>query len=78
MKLLVATVMSLSLLAWACAHANQDRAVLGSDARPVASSESSQTIKITRSGSQPSRQGQPRISPVPYGIPVTKSPKRRA
>jgi 4-carboxymuconolactone decarboxylase len=38
MRLFVATVMSLSLLAWACAHANQ-------------------TIKIARSGSQPSRQG---------------------
>jgi quercetin dioxygenase-like cupin family protein len=57
MKLLAVTVMSLSLLASACSHVNQGRAVSGSDARSVASSESSQTLKITRSGSQPSRQG---------------------
>jgi quercetin dioxygenase-like cupin family protein len=46
MKLLTATVMWLSLLAPA-----------GSDAPSAASSESPQAIKITRSGSQPSRQG---------------------
>jgi quercetin dioxygenase-like cupin family protein len=57
MKLLVATVVSLSLLASACSHANQGRAVSSSDASSTASSENSQTIKITRSGSQPSRQG---------------------
>jgi len=57
MKLLVATVMALSLLSSACSHANQGRAVSGSDAASAASSESSQAIKITRSGSQPSRQG---------------------
>jgi quercetin dioxygenase-like cupin family protein len=57
MKLLVATVMSLSLLASACSHATQASAVSGSDAPSAASSEDLQTIKITRSGSQPSRQG---------------------
>jgi quercetin dioxygenase-like cupin family protein len=56
MKLLAATVMSLSVLASVCAHANQARAASGSDA-PVASSEDSQTINITRSGSQPSGRG---------------------
>ncbi len=45
MKLLAATVMSLFLLASA------------SGAPPVASSEDSQTINITRSGSQPSTKG---------------------
>ncbi len=57
MKLLIATVMSLSLLASACSHANQGKAVSGSGAASATSSESSQAIKITRSGSQPSRQG---------------------
>ncbi len=57
MKLLAATVMSLFLLAWASAQANQAGAASGSGAPPVASSEDSQTINITRSGSQPSRQG---------------------
>ncbi len=57
MKLLAATVVLLSLLASACAHANQARAASGADAPSVASSDDSQTIKITRSGSQPSRQG---------------------
>ncbi|MCI0529100.1 MAG: cupin domain-containing protein, partial [Nitrospira sp.] len=51
------TVMSLFLLAWASAQANQAGAASGSGAPPVASSEDSQTINITRSGSQPSRQG---------------------
>ena len=57
MKLLAATVMSLLLLASASAHANQARAASGSGAPPVASSEDSQTISITRSGSQPSGKG---------------------
>ena len=57
MKLLAATVMSLSLLAVAFAYANQARAASGSDAPRVASSEDSQTISITRSGSQPSGKG---------------------
>ncbi len=57
MRLLAATVMSLSLLALAFAYANQARAASGSDAPRVASSEDSQTISITRSGSQPSVKG---------------------
>jgi quercetin dioxygenase-like cupin family protein len=61
MKLITATVISLLLLAWASAPANQARAALGSGASPVASSEDSQTISITRSGSQPSSKG-----PVEY------------
>ena len=50
MKLLTATVMSLSLLAWASIRANQGRAASGQ----VVSTEDSQAITITRSGSQPS------------------------
>ncbi len=57
MKLLAATVMSLFLLALTFAHANQARAASGSGAPPVASSQDSQTISITRSGSQPSGKG---------------------
>jgi len=57
MRLLAATVVSLSLLASACAPANQVRVVSGPAAPSVASSQDSQTITITRSGSQPSRQG---------------------
>jgi len=53
MKLLAAMVLSLSLLAWAFARANQGRATSG----PVASTEDSQSISITRSGSQPSSKG---------------------
>jgi len=57
MKLLAATVMSLFLLASASAHANQARAASRAGAPPVASREDSQTISITRSGSQPSAKG---------------------
>jgi len=57
MKLLAAMVMSLFLLASASARANQARAASGSGASPVASSENSHTISITRSGSQPSAKG---------------------
>lgn len=57
MKQLVATAMSLSLLAWACADANQEKAVSGADTPSTVSSESPQTIRITRSGSQPSSRG---------------------
>jgi quercetin dioxygenase-like cupin family protein len=57
MKLLAATLMSLFLLASAFAQANQARAASGSGAPAVASSEASQTISITRSGSQPSGKG---------------------
>ena len=49
MKRLTATVMSLSLVASAFAQTNE--------AESAASSEDSQTITITRSGSQPSREG---------------------
>jgi 4-carboxymuconolactone decarboxylase len=51
MKLLAATVISLSLLASASAQTNQAGAASGSGV------QDSQTIKISRSGSQPSRQG---------------------
>jgi quercetin dioxygenase-like cupin family protein len=57
MKPLAAMVMSLFLLASASAHANQARAASGPGAPPVASSEDSPTISITRSGSQPSGKG---------------------
>jgi 4-carboxymuconolactone decarboxylase len=55
MKRLAATVMSLSLLTSACAPANQARAA--SAAPSTATSQDSETISITRSGSQPSRKG---------------------
>lgn len=51
MKLLAATVISLSLLASASAQVNQ------SGAAPATSVQDSQLIRITRSGAQPSRQG---------------------
>jgi quercetin dioxygenase-like cupin family protein len=57
MKLLAATVISLCLLASACSQANRARVVPRSDAPSVASSHDSQTIRITRSGSQPSGEG---------------------
>jgi 4-carboxymuconolactone decarboxylase len=57
MKLLAATVISLFLLASASAQANQAGAASGSGAAPTASVQDSQTIKITRSGSQPSQKG---------------------
>jgi 4-carboxymuconolactone decarboxylase len=57
MKPLAATVMSLFLLASVSTHANQAIAASGSGAPNVASSEDSQTISITRSGSQPSAKG---------------------
>ncbi len=56
MKLLAATVISFSLFASAYAQANQAGVASGSGAAPVASVQDSQTIKITRNGSQPSRQ----------------------
>lgn len=56
-KLFAAMVISLSLLASASAQTNQAGTVPGSDAISSASVQNSQTIKITRSGSQPSRQG---------------------
>jgi quercetin dioxygenase-like cupin family protein len=55
--MLVATVVSVSLLGSACSHSNQGRIVSGADAASATSSEPSQAITITRSGSQPSRPG---------------------
>jgi quercetin dioxygenase-like cupin family protein len=57
MTLFAATVASLILLAPLRAHAIQERAASGADTPAVASSADSQTIKITRVGSQPSRSG---------------------
>jgi quercetin dioxygenase-like cupin family protein len=57
MKRLAATVISLALPALASAHANQAGAASGSGAAPAASVQDAQTITITRSGLQPSRQG---------------------
>ena len=57
MKLLAATIMSLFMLASAFAQTNQPGTASGAGAPPVASSEDSQTIRITRSGSQPSGKG---------------------
>ena len=57
MKLLAAMATSLFLLASAFTCANQARAAAESGAPPVTSSEDSQTISITRSGSQPSAKG---------------------
>jgi quercetin dioxygenase-like cupin family protein len=57
MKLLVATIMSLFWFASAFAQTNQPGTASGSGAPSVASSEDSQTIRITRSGSQPSTKG---------------------
>jgi quercetin dioxygenase-like cupin family protein len=57
MKLFAAPVISLFLLALAPAYANQAIAASGPGVPKVASSEDSQTIRITRSGSQPSTKG---------------------
>jgi len=57
MKLLAATVMSLFLLASASAQTNQPRTASGPGAPSASSNEDSQTISITRSGSQPSAKG---------------------
>ena len=57
MKLLNATVISLSLLASACAVANQTRVASGSYTASAASSSQAQKITITRSGSQVPRHG---------------------
>lgn len=56
MKLLATTVLSLSLLPLGCANENR-QAASGSGAPQAASSEDSRTMKITRSGSQPSQKG---------------------
>jgi quercetin dioxygenase-like cupin family protein len=57
MKWLPATAISLFLLSSASADANEASASTGSGARPAVSHEDSQTITITRSGSQPSSKG---------------------
>ncbi len=57
MKLLAATVMSLFLFASAFAQTNQPGTASGPSFSPAASSGNSQTITITRSGSQPSAKG---------------------
>lgn len=57
MKLLAAMFMSLFLLSSAFVQTNQARAASGSDAPQVLSSEDSQTVSVTRSGSQPSSKG---------------------
>ncbi len=56
MKLFASTVISLSLFASGAAHA-QAGAAAGSGAAPTALVQDSQTIKITRSGSQQSSKG---------------------
>jgi quercetin dioxygenase-like cupin family protein len=57
MKRLAATVRSLFLLASAPAHATEASASSGAGGHPAVLHEDSQTITITRSGSQPSRKG---------------------
>ncbi len=57
MKLLATTVIALSLLLSGCANENRRGAASGSGAPKAVASEDSRTMKITRSGSQPSRQG---------------------
>ncbi len=57
MKRIAATVTSLALLASAGAQTNQPQAASGTGAPPIASVQDSQTITITRSGSQLSRKG---------------------
>jgi 4-carboxymuconolactone decarboxylase len=57
MKLLTATVLSLSLLASASAQANPAGTAEGSGVPQTAPMQDSQTINITRSGSVPSRKG---------------------
>jgi 4-carboxymuconolactone decarboxylase len=57
MKLLAATVISLSLFASASAQTSQAGAVSGTGAATSASVQDSQTINITRSGSQLFRKG---------------------
>src|SRR5215208_791460 len=57
MKLLAATAISLCLLASASAQTNQAGAASGPDALTATSARGSQAIRITRRGTQPSRQG---------------------
>src|SRR2546428_8881681 len=57
MRLFGAMVTSLSLLALACAEENREGTAPGSGSSPTVSVQDSQTISITRSGSQPSQKG---------------------
>jgi len=57
MRLLAATAILLALLVPASAHANEATASSGAGGRPATSNDASPAITITRSGSQPSRQG---------------------
>jgi len=57
MKLLAATAMSFSLLASASAQTSQAGAASRAGAAPAASAQDARAIRITRSGSQPPRQG---------------------
>jgi 4-carboxymuconolactone decarboxylase len=81
MKLLAAMVISLSVLASACAHTSQAAAAPGSGAPPTASVQDSQTVKITRSGSQPSSKapteyftGSVRIDPLFHANDPSRAP----
>jgi 4-carboxymuconolactone decarboxylase len=92
MQLFAATVISLSLLASASAQTNQAGTASGTGAATSASAQDSQAIKITRSGSQPSRQapaenftGSVRVDPLfqanaparAFGARVTFEPGAR-
>jgi hypothetical protein len=57
MKLLAATVASLSLLASGSDHSSQASGASGGGAAPTASVQAPPPITITRGGSQPSRKG---------------------
>jgi len=57
MKLFTATVISLALLAAACARANQAGAASGTGAPPPASGDDAQMLKIMRRGTQATRNG---------------------
>ena len=71
MRLFAATLISLSLLVWACAPTRPARAATETGAASTTSASDSQVIKITRSGAQPSRKapaeyftGSVRIDPL--------------
>ena len=55
MRLFAATIIPLSLLAWACASARTGGATSEAGTPTTTSAVDSQTIQITRSGAQPSR-----------------------
>jgi len=71
MRLFAAAIISLSLLAWACAYTSPAGAAAETGSAPTTSAPDSQMIKITRSGAQPSRKapaeyftGSVRIDPL--------------